>query len=487
MMVAKLAFVIQLRQAEHQALACGQIAKHLGEQILNQLERGDRLAELQSLLGVFEGCLECAHLDAGRRPTHHVSRHPQHACGIAERIATLQAVRFGHPYILHRDLAVLDHLERDLVLDFLDAETGCRLVLDDESLDLVVAEVARPDDGDVAPWCVADPPLLSIKNPGIAFTLGRRGQTAARSRTDQRLGEAEAADLFQACHRRQPFLLLLLGAVEIDRSHRQTTVDAEERAERRIGARQLHRDEAEQFLAASGAAIAFKAEPAEAEFLERWQQFERKRVIGPVFVDDRLDFGLHVSPHLMDDRSLLGREKVDQLIEVAVGYRHRLRCGDLACCGCSGHLRLLWLRLESRKIEGRVGCVIDLAGGTWSQATGSVDFVWLDLATLLRSSIRPSRTSSRSASSCSMVRDPTSAWTLSMSFFCTSGVSTGEPRVFHQAVIGPVNCWKKCSMPPGPPPRWLSIRLPMTPQRRPGPQHRAVSTSAALTTPSETR
>ena len=44
-----------------------------------------------------------------------------------------------------------------------------------------------------------------------------------------------------------------------------------------------------------------------------------------------------------------------------------------------------------------------------------------------------------------------------MSFFCTSGVSTGEPRVFHQAAIGPVNCWKKCSIPPGPPPIQLKF------------------------------
>src|SRR6516225_9875829 len=72
---------------------------------------------------------------------------------------------------------------------------------------------------------------------------------------------------------------------------------------------------------------------------------------------------------------------------------------------------------------------------------------------LVRSSMRPSRISSRCSSNSWTVRDPTSAWTLSMSFFCTSGVSTGEPRVFHQAVIGPENCWKKCSIPPGPPPR----------------------------------
>ena len=52
--------------------------------------------------------------------------------------------------------------------------------------------------------------------------------------------------------------------------------------------------------------------------------------------------------------------------------------------------------------------MIDPAGGACSQATCSVDFVRLDLAALLRSSIRPSRTSSRSASNSAMVRDPAS-------------------------------------------------------------------------------
>src|ERR1700730_2058190 len=175
------------------------------------------------------------------------------------------------------------------MLDLLDAETRGRLVLDDESLHLIVGKIARPDDGQVAPWRITDPPLLAVENPGIAFTLGRCGQTAACSRTDQRLGETEATDLLPAGHLRQPFLLLLLGSIEIDRAHRQAAVHAEERAERRVDARHLHRDEAEQLLAAARAAIALKAEPTDAKVLERRQQFEWKRVIGPVFVDDRLD------------------------------------------------------------------------------------------------------------------------------------------------------------------------------------------------------
>ena len=109
-----------------------------------------------------------------------------------------------------------------------------------------------------------------------------------RSGTDQRLGQAEAADLFQARHRRQPLLLLLLRSVEVDRAHRQAVVHAEEGRERSVDACHLHRDKAEQLLASAGAAVALIAKPADAQLLERRQQLERKRVVGPVFVDDRL-------------------------------------------------------------------------------------------------------------------------------------------------------------------------------------------------------
>src|SRR5207245_7446123 len=84
-----------------------------------------------------------------------------------------------------------------------------RFVLDDEAFDLIVGDVARPDDRDIAPRRVANPALLAVEDPRVAVALGGRGQAAARARTDQRLGEAEAADLFPARHRRQPLLLLL--------------------------------------------------------------------------------------------------------------------------------------------------------------------------------------------------------------------------------------------------------------------------------------
>jgi len=121
---------------------------------------------------------------------------------------------------------------------------GRRLVLDDEAFDLIVGQVARPDDRKVAPWRVADPALLTVEDPTVAGALGGRQQAAARARADQRFGEAEAADLLEARHWRQPLLLLLLRSIDVDGAHRQAAVHAYERRERRVGACNLHLDKA---------------------------------------------------------------------------------------------------------------------------------------------------------------------------------------------------------------------------------------------------
>src|ERR1700722_11887343 len=172
--VRQLAFGVQLRLAHDQALRGRYVRNHLSEQVLHQLERADGLAELHALLRVFERGLISAHRASGGHPRHGVACHLQNLRGVAKRVAALQAVRFGYPDVLQRDVTVLDDLEGNLVLDLVDTEARRRLVLDDKTFDLVVGDIARPDDRKIAPGSVADPPLLAVKNPGIAFAL-RRG------------------------------------------------------------------------------------------------------------------------------------------------------------------------------------------------------------------------------------------------------------------------------------------------------------------------
>ena len=113
---------------------------------------------------------------------------------------------------------------------------------------------------------------------------------------------------------------------------------APERTDRRVDARELHGDEAELLLAAAGAAVALKAEPADAELLERGQQLEWKRIVGPILVDDRLDVGFQIGPNLFHQRHFVGGQNLRELIEVAVRDGHRLRGIGLAGCGCCGHV-----------------------------------------------------------------------------------------------------------------------------------------------------
>src|SRR5438874_4602939 len=172
--VAELAFSMQLRLAHDQALRRRDVFDHPSQKVLNKLERAYRSSELQTLLGILKRSLVGAHRASRRHPGNGVARHLQNFRGIAERVPALETIFFGHAAIFQGDVAVLYDLERDFVLNLVHAEAGRGLVLDNESLDLVVGDVARPDDRDVAPRRVADPALLAVKNPSIAVALRRR-------------------------------------------------------------------------------------------------------------------------------------------------------------------------------------------------------------------------------------------------------------------------------------------------------------------------
>src|SRR5947208_16113913 len=165
---------MQLRLAYDQTLRGGYVREHLREKILNELERADRFSELETLLRILDRSLKCAHRASSRHPGNGVARQLQHFRGVAERVAALETIFFRHAAIFHSDVAVLHDLERNLVLNLVHAKPRCGLVFNDETFDLIVVDVARPDDRDVAPGRIADPALLTVKNPGIAVALRRR-------------------------------------------------------------------------------------------------------------------------------------------------------------------------------------------------------------------------------------------------------------------------------------------------------------------------
>ena len=141
------------------------------------------------------------------------------------------------------------------------------------------------------------------------------------------LGQRERADRVEPRHRRQPALLLLLGAEQLDRLHRQPGLHAEERAEAAVAAVQLHVDQAAGERAHARAAVALDVLAVEAELGEPAHQ--RPRQLGglPVLVDRRQDLlvdepagGDEVLPllvgELLADVEVVGGER---LAEVGVG------------------------------------------------------------------------------------------------------------------------------------------------------------------------
>src|SRR5579859_4956766 len=100
MVVPEFAFSVKLRRARHEALTRRDVGDHPGEQVLDELKRANRPAELQSFLRVFERTLVGAHLAAGRLPSDEIPRHAQYPRGVAERFARLKVVLLRDANIL---------------------------------------------------------------------------------------------------------------------------------------------------------------------------------------------------------------------------------------------------------------------------------------------------------------------------------------------------------------------------------------------------
>ena len=162
-------------------------------------------------------------------------------------------------------------------------------LLEDEAADLALV-VLGPDDEHVGDRAVGNPGLGA--GDGVAAVdLLRPRDHAARIRAEVRLGEAEAADPLAGGQLGQELLLLRLGAELVDRHHHQRALHAHHRAEARIDALDLARDQAVADIAHAGAAVLLGDD--DAEHVERAHLAEDRRL------------GLLVPEHLQHARGQL--------------------------------------------------------------------------------------------------------------------------------------------------------------------------------------
>src|SRR6202012_3140862 len=103
---------------------------------------------------------------------------------------------------------------------------------------------------------VTDPLLLAMENPSVSLPARGCEEATCGTRADQRLSQTKGPDLFESCHRRQPFLFLLFRSAKEDRSHRKAAMHTEEGGEGAVDPSYLHGDVASQKIAATGTSIA---------------------------------------------------------------------------------------------------------------------------------------------------------------------------------------------------------------------------------------
>src|SRR5438876_6776235 len=117
---------------------------------------------------------ESAHLASRRLPSYVIPCLAQYPRRVAKRLSCLEMVLFLHPNVLQRHQAVLDHLEPELVLNLLDAKARRLLVINDETFDLLIRDIPRPDNRNVTPRRIADPLLLAVQDPSVALLFRGR-------------------------------------------------------------------------------------------------------------------------------------------------------------------------------------------------------------------------------------------------------------------------------------------------------------------------
>ena len=203
----------------------------LHQQVLHQLEAGDRLAELLAAPACSAARARRRRGRSRRPARRRPSGSPASTLAVSLEAAAPPAAGSPPARARRRRWISAFCTTRSAILSSLSTSKVMPVgaLLDDEALDLVVVVVAGPDDDQVGEGGVADPLLLAVEHPARRRRGGRSSRRPpAMSEPVLGLGQAEGADQLHPRHRRQPALLLLVGAAEVDRAHRQAAVHAHE-------------------------------------------------------------------------------------------------------------------------------------------------------------------------------------------------------------------------------------------------------------------
>ncbi len=191
--------------------------RHIGQVLLDELMRPDRLAELSAHLRIFQRLIERALREMhGLQPDEGAVQVPalvEHLGAavrlddVGQRHAAIGEHGFAEEALIEADRVDLSRLERRLV------------ALDDDLDDLLAAVLRRffgaGDEDNVASADIGDPHLLAVQHGHVALAA-KAGLDTARVRARVRLGRAGASDLLAGNDVRQETRLLLVAAFGIE-------------------------------------------------------------------------------------------------------------------------------------------------------------------------------------------------------------------------------------------------------------------------------
>ena len=277
--MADRAGVLEAAHVEREQLGLGDFADHPDQLFLDELMAGDGLiVKLFPGLGVLQSGVVAGHGRADRSPADAVARLVEAHQRALEAAAPGSRLAAGtwtswseRPLVIE---ARSDHLPWTS-----NAREAGAVGLDQEAPHAVVFIFdLGPDHGDVGDVAGGDPHLFAVENVLVAGFAGGGGHAAGIG-AEAGLGQAEAAQLLAAGERREPGVLLLVGAEGVDGIHHERGLHADEAAEAGVAAFQFLHHQAVFDVGHAGAAVALEVGAEEAELAHQGTSSRGKRSV----------------------------------------------------------------------------------------------------------------------------------------------------------------------------------------------------------------